>query len=658
MTIEKLDAATPDLTRQNIERLLELFPECRTEGSREDAPSVDFDLLRQAVSGFLVEGPAERYRLDWPGKREALLTANTPIDKTLRPMREESVDFDSTRNLFIEGDNLDALKLLQETYLGKVKMIYIDPPYNTGSDFIYNDNFRARREEYEIESEQRDGTGGRLVANPDSNGRFHSDWLSMMLPRIKLARNLLSDDGVLFVSLDQNEDASFRKLADEIFGESNYVYSLAVKVNPRGRHLDRYIASTHENLIIYAKNAQSGNALRGMSRSDEMIDEFDREDEAGPYRLLGLRNRNQAFNPETRPNLYFPLFVRPSDGAIFLEQDAGLEGPVLPLASDGTPTCWTWSREKISRESDALLAEKVRGEWRVFRKSYLHGEDGEASRTLPKSMWDGPEFNNDRGRSAVKELFGKAVMDFPKPPDLIKLLIEIGTYQDSIILDFFSGSGTTAHAMLQYNAEHGTSHRFLMVQLDEQIGPDTDAGRQGFTSLACLARERIRRAGARVIKEGVGLKDKLDTGFRAFRIDSGSLRDTRVIPKEATQEALAGMVSHIKDDRSEEDLLLGALLRWGVDITLPIEQRELAGRTVWLVDPTRDGSGTGAALIACFARPQNGRGGIDTELADAMAELVPLRILFRDDGFADDATKENVHSRFQQRTPDTQVRVL
>ncbi|KEO87833.1 hypothetical protein EH30_00190 [Erythrobacter sp. JL475] len=661
--MEKLDASTPDLTRQNIERLLELFPECRTEGSREDAPMVDFDLLRQALSDYLVEGPAERYRLDWPGKRQALLTANTPIDKTLRPMREESVDFDTTRNLFIEGDNLDALKLLQETYLGKVKMIYIDPPYNTGNDFIYNDDFSQSRRAYEEQSEQRDAVGGRLVANPESNGRFHSDWLSMMLPRLKLARNMLADDGVLFVSLDQNEDAAFRKVADEIFGEDNFVYSIAVKVNPRGRHLDRYIASTHENLIIYAKDAGGGHALRGMPRSENMVNEFDREDENGPYRLLGLRNRNQSFNPETRPNLYFPLYVKPEDGSVYLEESEGLEGPVLPLASDETPTCWTWSKEKIRSESHMLLAEQVKGEWRVFRKSYLHGEDGEASRTMPKSIWDGAEFNNDRGRAAVKDLFGKAVMDFPKPVELIDLLIEIGGGTDSLIVDFFSGSGTTAHSVLRYNAKHGTRHNFMMIQLDELIDPAAEAAKQGFVSVAELSRERIRRAGQTLLDEDPTLVSKLDTGFRAFRIDSGNFVDTSVTPKEATQEALIGMVSHIKDDRSEEDLLFGALLRWGVDITLPVEQRELAGRNVWLVDAPEDGSGAGslggAALIACFAKPNSsGKGGIDTELADALAELAPLRVLFRDDGFADDATKENVHSRFQQRAPDTQVRVL
>lgn len=662
MTIEKLPEETQDITRQNITRLAELFPECVTEGpagtaSDRDEPVIDWDLLRQALSDHLVDGPQERYRLDWPGKRQALLAANAPIDKTLRPMREESVDFDTTRNLFIEGDNLDALKLLQETYLGKVKMIYIDPPYNTGKDFIYKDNFSKAREEYETGSGQRDEEGGRLVANLETNGRFHSDWLTMMYPRLKLARNLLKDDGVIFVSLDQNEDKSLRFMCDEVFGERNFIGSISVKINPRGRHLDLYVASTHENLIIYGKDASSGTCLRGISRSDDMLGEFDREDENGPYRLLGLRNRNQAFNPNTRPNLYFPLFVDPRDGSVRLEDAAGLEGPVWPLASDDVPTCWTWSKDKVAAENKLLLAEHTRGEWRIFRKSYLHGDDGEASRTLPKSIWDGPEFNNDRGRAAVKELFGKALMDFPKPPELIKRLVEIGATTDDIILDFFSGSATCAQAVMEYNAEHGSAHQFIMVQLDEPLPDDNEAVNEGYGSIAELSRERVRRAAARIADEETGRAESLDTGFRALRIDSGNFQDTRVTAHQASQEALMGMISHIKDDRTDEDLLFGALLRWGVDITLPVRKSELAGRPVWFVNAPSD-DGKGAAVIACFARPENGNGGIDTDLADAIAGLRPLRALFRDDGFASDAGKENVASRFKQLAPDTTLRVL
>ena len=620
MTILKLDRITPDFTRQNIWRLAELFPECVTEGPADtDRPVIDFDLLRQVLTDHLVEGPQERYRLDWPGKREALLFANVATDKTIRPLRESSVDFDTTRHLFIEGDNLDALKLLQETYLGRVKVIYIDPPYNTGKDFIYKDNFNQSREEYEAGSGLRDEEGGRLVTNPETNGRFHSDWLSMMYPRLKLARNLLSDDGVIFASLDQGEDKAFRFLADEIFGEDNFISSISVKVNPRGRHLDRYIAAVHEQLIVYAKDASAGRSLRGMERPDAMIEEFDQEDDRGRYRLLGLRNRNQAFNPQTRPKLYFPLYASPEDGSVSLESE-GREGPILPHASDGTPTCWTWSREKVAAEASLLVATRLGDEWRVSRKSYLNDDQGEASRTLPKSIWDEAGFSNDRGRSAVKELFGKALMDFPKSPDLIGRVLEVAAGRDDIIMDFFAGSGTTAHAVLAANARRGTSLRYITVQLDEATPEASDAFEAGFATISQLARERIRRAGEQLISDAPVLAGQLDVGFRTFRIDSGNFHDTRVAPDQATQGMLDGLISHIKDDRSDEDLLFGALLRWGVDITLPVKQAELLGRTIWIVDPPPEGE-AGAALVACFARPAGGKAGLDTELADALSAM-------------------------------------
>lgn len=657
MTIAKLDATTPDFSKQNVWRLAELFPECVSEGpSGLETPVIDFDLLRQVLADHLVEGAQERYRLDWPGKRQALLTANSPVDKMLRPLRDESVNFETTRNLFIEGDNLDALKVLQETYLGRIKAIYIDPPYNTGKDFIYKDNFARSREGHEERTGQRDEAGGRLTANPETNGRFHSDWLSMMYPRLKLARNLLSDDGVIFTSLDQGEDKAFRYIADEIFGADNFIFSIAVKVNPRGRHLDRYIAGVHEQLIVYAKDGSAGRSLRGMERPDAMIQEFDQEDERGKYRLLGLRNRNQAFNPQTRPKLYFPLYVLPTDGSVSLDPE-GREGPIYPNASDGTPTCWTWGQDKVKAEASSLIATRLGDEWRVFRKSYLEDDDGEASRTLSKSIWDEPGFTNDRGRAAVKELFGKALMDFPKSPDLIGRVLEIATHRDDLVMDFFAGSGTTAHAVLAANAHRGTSLRYITVQLNEAVPEDSDAFAAGFETISQLARERIRRAGEKLITEAPVLAGQLDVGFRAFRIDSGNFQDVRVAPDQATQGTLDGLISHIKDDRTDEDLLFGALLRWGVDIALPVRRDELLGWPIWIVDPPAEGDG-GAALIACFARPQNGQDGIDTELADALAALKPLRVLFRDDGFVSDAAKENVASRFRQRAPDTAVRVL
>lgn len=658
MTIEKLSETTPDLTRQNIDRLLELFPECRTEGSRDDAPMVDFDLLRQALSDHAVEGPAERYRLDWPGKRQALLTANTPIDKTLRPSREDSVDFDSTRNLFIEGDNLDALKLLQETYLGKVKMIYIDPPYNTGNDFVYKDDFKVSQKSYEEGSGQRNEASGRLIANPESNGRFHSDWLSMMYARLKLARNLLTDDGVIFASIDENEVDNLHRIMSEIFGESNFLFQITILSNPKGRSQDKFIANCHDYVLAFSRGPIDAGVLNIPKSDEEIRKNYPLKDDEGRYRELELRNTHREFGKHNRPNLFYPFYVE-KDNSVWLE-----DGPdrikVLPIWNDGFEGCWTWGKNKAHDELTSLVARKVGEAIKVFRKAYARGQDGNATKQV-KSIWTDREYQTEHGQRRFNSLFGskEKLFQAPKPVGTLRTLIEMAAADGDIILDFFAGSGSLADAVLSECAERKIEIAHILVQFPEKIAEDETAYQAGFRTISELSRERIRRAGANIIEENPGLKGKLDTGFRTFRIDSGNFHNTKVTPKDATQAALAGMVSHIREDRSEEDLLFDALLRWGVDITLPIENREMAGCIVWLVDAPNEGEGNGAALIACFAKPDGaGRGGIDTELADAMAELAPLRVLFRDDGFADDATKENVHSRLKQRAPDTQVKVL
>ncbi|MCB9875947.1 MAG: site-specific DNA-methyltransferase [Planctomycetaceae bacterium] len=625
--MEKLDASTPDLTRQNIERLLELFPGCRTEGSREDAPSVDFDLLRQALSDYLVEGPAERYRLDWPGKRQALLTANTPIDKTLRPCREESVDFDTTRNLFIEGDNLDALKLLQETYLGKVKMIYIDPPYNTGNDFVYKDNFSQSRGEYEEESGQRDETAGRLVANPESNGRFHSDWLSMMYPRLKLAKNLLSDNGVIFVSIDDNECHALKRVCDDIFGEAQFLANIVWRRTVSGAVSGKGFSTSHDHVLCYSKS-EAADILK-LPPSDTSGYSNPDNDPRGPYKKQKLERTLEG----ARPTMTFEI-----------------QTPVGPLTK-------TWA---VGKEKFEQLVSENRIVFSDSGLPYYKQFLSEFGGNLPETIWGKDQGNNQEGSRQLRDLFGeKNVFTNPKPTRLIRHMISLVCNEPAdLVMDFYLGSGSTAQAVLEHNAETESNLSFVGVQIDEVLDDESVAANLGYRRISEVSRERIRLAGQAVLNQYPELKGKLDTGFRAFRIDYGNFVDTSVTPKEATQEALLGMVSHIKNDRSEEDLLFGALLRWGVDITLPIEQRELAGRTVWLVDGPEDGSGNGAALIACFAKPgssgPNGKSaGIDTELADAMAALAPLRVLFRDDGFADDATKENVHSRFKQLAPDT-----
>ncbi len=643
--MDKLKMHSPDLTAANIARIRDLFPGCVTEARGEDGGvklAVDFDLLRQELSASMVEGPQERYHLNWPGKREALLTANAPIAKTLRPVREESVDFDTTKNLFIEGDNLDALKLLQETYLGKVKMIYIDPPYNTGNDFIYEDDFAESTDEYLSRSNQVDDQGNRLIANTTSNGRFHSDWLSMMYPRLRLARNLLSDDGALFISIDDNEAPNLIEVCSEIFGAENFVAQLAVQLNPRGRHLDRFVAKTHESILVFVKDGLNSDAINGLEKEGRMVDEYKRKDKQGQYRPLGLRNRNQAFNPTTRPKLYYPLYVNPTDGSVSLVEDENYTTEIWPDAPDGTKTCWTWGKDKVKKEGGILFAEQTGQEWRVYRKDYLLGKDGEVAKTLAKSLWTDKEITNDYGRKTIKDLFGSAVMDFPKSTELLEKIIQMGARSDSLIIDFFSGSSSTADALLRLNSVDSGDRRFIMVQLPEPCATDSEAFKAGYETIAELSKERIRRAG----KKLRGDDSQLDVGFRVMKIDTSNMADVYYTPDQITQGDLLDTVDNIKPDRSAEDLLFQVMLDWGVDLALPVEKKVIQGKDVYFVDTN--------ALAACFDKS----GGIDDAFAKELAAHKPLRAVFRDAGFKGDDVKINIEQIFKLLSPGTEVKCL
>lgn len=648
--MEKLKMHSPNFVDQNIAKIAELFPNCVTE-SRNDKgelqKAIDFDLLKQELSAQIVEGPQERYQLNWPGKREALLTANAPIAKTLRPCREESVNFDTTQNLFIEGDNLDALKLLQETYLGKVKMIYIDPPYNTGNDFIYEDDFAEDLDCYFEKSMQIDEDGNKLIANTESNGRFHSDWLSMMYPRLRLARNLLRDDGVLFVSIDDNEVHSLMRICSEIFGEENFVAQLAVQLNPRGRNLDKFVAKTHESILIFVKSNLNDAAMVGIQKEGRMVDEYNREDDRGAYRLTGLRNRNQAFNPTTRPKLYYPLYVANS-GLVSLTQSDEFFSEVWPDAPDGTKTCWTWGSDKVKKESDLLVAEKTGDEWRIYRKDYLVSDDGSVATTLVKSVWMEKEINNDIGRKEIKELFGSSVMSFPKSKDLLIKLIKTAAQKDHIVMDFFAGSATTAHAVMQLNFEDGGARKFIMVQLPEVCDEKTEAFKAGYETIAEISKERIRRAGKKIKEENADKEsiENLDVGFRVLKIDTSNMAEVYYNPSALKQEDLFTQVDNVKPDRTEDDLLFQVMLDWGVDLTLLIERKEIQGKTVFFVDQN--------ALVACFDK----QGGIDDEFVKEIAKHQPVRAVFRDAGFKDDAAKINVEQVFKLLSPITKVKSL
>lgn len=651
--MDKISRTTPDLTQENIKRLTELFPRVTTEVKDENGVvklAVDFDALRDLL-GDVAEGKRERYQFTWPGKAEAKLEARKPCDKTLRPHPEKSVDWDTTQNVYIEGDNLDALKVMRETYAGKVKLIYIDPPYNTGHDFIYDDDFAQTREEYDAQSGEYDEEGGRLVANTEGNGRFHSDWCSMMYPRLLLARDLLADNGALFISIDDNEEANLIKISDEIFGKQNFVAKLSVQINPRGRNLDRYIAKTIEPVVIYVKNYDNPSCLNPIPKDERMLAEYNREDSRGRYRLIGLRNRNQRFNPQTRPNLYFPLWINPETGHVSTSADQDHSIERLPLSGDDVPTCWTWSKQKIKQENEYIIGERSADGWRVFRKDYL--DEGDSAMTLAKSLQMEPEFNNDYGKKRIKELFGSNVMSFPKSPELMQRIVEIGSSDGDLVMDFFSGSATLADAVMAINADRGEERRFIMIQLPEEI-TEGEALKAGLTTICEIGEERIRRAGAKIASEieetnrqlklGEDPKPVPDIGFRVFSIDSSNFLDTYIEPGEQTQASLLSLVDNLKEDRTPEDLLFQVLPAFRIPYSAHVEKMDIASAACFNVN---DGQ-----LVACF----------DTEVSTAaiekIAQLKPIYAVFRDASFASDSDAANFEELFKTYSPDTVRRVI
>ena len=500
-------------TTDQLVQLKQIAPEVFADGK------INWEILREALGEYLEpeEASAEHFGLFWPGKREARRLAALPSRGTLLPAPGEGVNEDQTKNLFIQGDNLEVLKLLQKAYAGRVKMIYIDPPYNTGNDFVYNDDFTDPLGEYLRKTGKADEQG-LLTTNTRADGRFHSNWLSMMYPRLRLARTMLRDDGVMFVSIDDNEGFHLRSLLNELFGEENFVGQIVVQVNPRGRHLDRFIAKTHEYVLVYAKDITE-QALYQLDKDDRMTKEYRKQDQRGQYRELELRNRNPAFNRQTRPNLYYPIFVDPSTGAVSIHKDEKHSVPVYPKNSQGDDSCWTWGKVKLATDANRCVARQTPdGSWRVFRKDYLVTEDGSTATTLPKSLWIDKEFNNDVGKKAVQELFdGANVFDFPKSVQLLRRLVDIGIGDEGLVLDFFAGACTTAQAVLEASRSRPGQRQFIMVQMPEATPDGSVARQKGFQDLSALAAERIRRAIKKLMREGKA-KPHEDLGFRVFKL--------------------------------------------------------------------------------------------------------------------------------------------
>lgn len=614
---------SPDLTQANIAQLRELFSGCVTEAKGADGEvtlKVDFDQLRQELSGSLVEGPLERYQLNWPGKREALLTANAPIAKTLRPCREESVDFDTTKNLFVEGDNLDALKLLQETYLGKVKMIYIDPPYNTGNDFIYEDDFAEDAETYLHRSNQKDEEGKKLVANTTSNGRFHSDWCSMMYSRLRLARNLLDENGAIFISLDDGEIPNLRKICDEIFGEDKLIASFIWKSRQNKDNRSKNGASVdHEYVLAYGKSMRGADRdLTGYSNPDG-----DPRGDWTSANMVGLATADR------RPNLHYDLI-----------------DPATEINYGRPPMGWRYDRNTMAK----LIAENriiwpAASDGRPRRKAFVAEF---ASEQTGFSSIIGKDMYTRNGTSDIEALFGRRVMDFPKPVSLLEELInQANLDSDGIVLDFFSGSATTAHAVLKLNAFDGKNRRFVMVQLPQHCDETSEASKAGYATIAEMSKERIRRAGQSVLGTASHHENwNKDVGFRTLKIDTSNMADVYYAPDTLDKSKLDLFTDNIKSDRTPEDLLFQVMLDWGVDLALPISRKDIQGKAVYFVD--------GNALAACF----DATGSIDESFVKELATHQPLRAVFRDAGFKDSAVKINVEQIFKLLSPATEVKSI
>lgn len=635
-----------DLTQDNLAKIQAAFPNCVTERKNAQGQvdlAVDFDLLRQELSANIVEGPQERYRLDWPGKREAMLTANAPIAKTLRPARDESVNFDDTENLFIEGDNLDALKLLQETYLGKVKMIYIDPPYNTGNDFVYDDDFSENTDEFLRRSNQKDERGNRLISNPESNGRFHSDWLSMIYPRLKLAQTLLSDDGVIFVSINDQEAHNLKKILDEVFGSDNFIASLVWDKNHSAQA--GIFKAYHEYVFVYSKDHDSVTTPKSKNN-----DSF----EAGAMKRESARHPMSEFK--------FPAGVRFD-------------------ASDGIELSDSWGgTEKVYLIEGRMLCENNRTKYPVTLKAaytqknqmeqYFYGDRDSLIDSRGQKITD--FFFNSSGKikivknrgvdtpqttlkdygsqggisTALANLFNLSItpIDNPKPVKMLSDFIFWFTQDEDIILDFFAGSATSAHATMQLNAQDGANRKFIMVQLPEEVEEKHEAYKAGYKTIAEVSKERIRRAGQQILEGECHSDWNKDIGFRVLKTDTSNMQDVYYQPQQLNQEDLLSNIDNIKADRTSEDLLFQVLLDWGVDLTLPIRREIMKGKEVFIVDNN--------ALVACFEKD------ISEELIHELAELEPLRAVFRDNGFATDAIKVNASQIFKQRSPNTEMKAI
>ncbi len=646
---------TQDVADANIEKIGQLFPNCLTErivGKDKDGKdivdkAIDFDKLKQELSKEIVEGNQERYQFTWPGKREAMRLANTPTNMTLRPDRESSVDFDNTENLYVEGDNLEVLKLLRENYLGKVKMIYIDPPYNTGNDFVYEDDFSQTSGEFKDKSGMFDENGNMVLdkysVNSESNGRFHTDWLNMMYPRLKVAKDLLKSDGVIFISIDDGELDNLRKLCNEIFGETNFIADVCVVNNLKGRNDKKYIARANERMLMYVKSKEFEEY--GLPLKDDTLKEYKEEDNGGKYRLLELRKRGGADTRAERPKMYYSFFVDPSTGHVSLVQDLIHTVEALPVKSNGVDGRWRWGIETTKKNIEFLVGKKVQGsdKYNIYEKDYLEGDEG-CRRIRPKSVMTGASYSTDVATKEYRALMGDIDFSSPKPISMIEDLVEYATppSEPSVVLDFFSGSSTTAHAIMRLNAKDCGSRKFIMVQIPEKTDESSAAYDAGYNNLCQIAEERIKRAGKQVADSCTEYSNAVDIGFRVLKLDTSNMQDVYYTPEASSENTL--FEDNVKPDRTPEDLLFQVMLECNIPLSAKIETKKISGKDVLSVN---DGY-----LIACFDED------INESVITEVAKQKPYYFIMRDKSLSSDNVADNFEQIFNAYSKDTIRKIL
>lgn len=623
----RIERTSANGSKLNLEALYQIAPSCFTEvldGSdkqhegetitvekdgRHVRMAINFKTLRQLLGDDAVEDSEEMYQFTWPGKQSARREAATPIADTLRPVTEDSVDWDTTENLYIEGDNLRVLKLLQRGYMGKVKMIYIDPPYNTGNDFVYHDDFKTSLADEELAAGNIDEEGLRYRKNLDGNGRFHSDWCSMMYSRLLVARSLLTEDGVIFISIDDHEVHNLRKICDEVLGARNFVAELVWKSKSGGANDSRFFATDHEYVLTYAKNTDSLSI--NIDKNATVTTVYNQKDEKGEYSLDRLDKQSLGYIE----SLDFPIIA--PDGTTYTVYH---RNPNQKIAR------WRWSKETVEKRFNEL----------VFKDGNVYTKNYKKEGSIPRSLLIEERFGRTRtGKTDFTSLFEGAYFSAPKPYKLVYFLMNIGTSSDSLILDFFSGSATTAHAVMKLNAEDGGNRKYIMVQYDEDTPEKSEARKAGYKNICEIGKERIRRAGKKIKEETPLSTQHLDTGFRVFRLSSSNYEDVTKQPGEYDQRTLDLFADNIKADRTDLDLLFGAMLSWGVQLSLSMTTEEVDGCKIYTVD---DGG-----LVACFAE------NITENVAKAMADKLPVRVLFRDSCFGEDKTKINIFELFKQK---------